>query len=320
MQFPFRIGIELMNEGMSWNAMREAVRFADELRLDSLWTWDHLLPINGPIDQPVFEAWATISAWAATTRYPTVGLMVGANTLRHPAVVAKAAVTVDHISNGRCILGLGAGSSELEHRLHGIPSGSSPGERVGWLEESVSAIRSLLAGGEVASSGGTHYAFAGVKHQPAPMLGLGRLRILIGGSGQRKTLPIVARFADMWNPGAPTTAFSHVRNRAVALDGLCVQFGRNPLEIERTLDPVIMIRPGRLEAMKALGELLAARGGTPGAGYLEAAWLGPPEAIAEAFRPYLEIGFTHLIAGLPAPYDRRTIEGLGEVRALLAGA
>src|SRR5262249_20718302 len=162
-----------------------AVRRADSLSLDSLWTWDHLLPVNASPDAPVLEGWAQISAWAAISRNPTVGLMVGANTLRHPAIVAKAAVTVDHISNGRCVLGLGAGSQSGEHRVHGISDGALDGQRFAWLEEAIETIRGLLSGESVSSRPDGHYHLSGARHAPLPVRGPGRLPILIGGSGAR---------------------------------------------------------------------------------------------------------------------------------------
>jgi alkanesulfonate monooxygenase SsuD/methylene tetrahydromethanopterin reductase-like flavin-dependent oxidoreductase (luciferase family) len=303
-----------VNQGAEWRNARKAALLADAVQLDSLWTWDHLLPVDGPPNQPVFEGWALLAAWAAITRHPTVGLMVGANTLRHPAVVAKAAVTVDHISQGRVILGLGAGSSALEHRAHGIPSGEARGERFAWLEEAIQIIKGLVGGREVTSDPGSHYELAGARHYPTPVRGLGQLRVLVGGSGARKTLPIVARCADLWNPGAPTTEFSYVKVRTAMLDELCALFGRDPADIERTLDPVIMIRPERDQAQRALDQIMSASTSQQ----VSPPWLGSPEAVADAFRPFMEIGFTHLIAGLPAPYDERTIEGMAEVRRLLS--
>jgi alkanesulfonate monooxygenase SsuD/methylene tetrahydromethanopterin reductase-like flavin-dependent oxidoreductase (luciferase family) len=313
-----RVGVELMNEAARWSDVRSAVVRADSLGLDSLWTWDHLMPVNASPHEPVLEGWALLAAWAAITRHPTVGLMVGANTLRHPGVVAKSAVTVDHISNGRCVLGLGAGSQPKEHHLHGIPHGALRGERFSWLEEAIEAIRALLAGKDVRSLANAHYQFAGARHAPAPVRGSGRLPILVGGSGARRTLPIVARQADIWNPGAPTTEFNYVRERSARLDELCDRFGRDPATIERTLDPVIMIRASRLEAQQALEPLLAGCTVETGFAGKSEFWVGPPEAIASRFQPFMDVGFTHLIAGLPAPYDAETIEGMAEVRRLLS--
>lgn len=317
---PIRAGIELVSEGATWGAMLRTVQLADKLQLDSLWTWDHLLPIAGSVDLPILEGWTTIAAWAAVTVHPTVGLLAGANSLRHPAVVAKAAVSVDHISQGRCILGLGAGSSERDLTLHGIPSGATVGERLSWLGESVEAIKTILAGGSAISPSGSHYSFAGVRHFPAPFLGLGRLRLLIGGSGLRRTLPIAARYADLWNPGAPTTELEYVRNRAEKLNELCASLERNPREIERTLDPVIVIRSSKEYAQRALENQLEALRWPRSAFNSSRPWLGPPAEIADTFRPYRAIGFTHLIAGMLAPYDQETVEGMAEVRRLLLSA
>jgi alkanesulfonate monooxygenase SsuD/methylene tetrahydromethanopterin reductase-like flavin-dependent oxidoreductase (luciferase family) len=126
----------------------------------------------------------------------------------------------------------------------------------------------------------------------------------------------VAKLADIWNPGAPTTEFEYVRERTRMLEELCARYGRAPTTIERTLDPVIMIRSSRRAAAEALGPILTG-GGLDAMDGSANCWLGPPEAIADAFRPYMQIGFTHLIAGLTAPFDAETIEGMAEVRGLL---
>jgi alkanesulfonate monooxygenase SsuD/methylene tetrahydromethanopterin reductase-like flavin-dependent oxidoreductase (luciferase family) len=141
--------------------------------------------------------------------------------------------------------------------------------------------------------------------------------ILIGGSGPHKTLPIVAAFADMWNPGAPTAAIEHVRQSTTRLNELCLSAGRSPDQIERTLDPVIIIRSTHEEAERALNCILEKRG-LEAIGDPDTVWLGPPEDIAERFDAFQSIGFTHLIGALPAPYDLATIGQLSLVRELLA--
>src|SRR3990170_5496182 len=169
--------------------MRDVVLLADRLGYDSLWTWDHLYGTDDP-RQSIVEGWTTIAAWAAITTRPSVGLLVGANTLRNRGLVAKSAVTVDHVSGGRCVLGLGSGWRPREHADHGIAFGSGFGERLDWLEESVILIRGLLAGETVSSPPGAHYAFADASHLPPPARGAGRLPLLIGGGGERRTIPL----------------------------------------------------------------------------------------------------------------------------------
>ena len=120
-----KIGLDLDPTHATWSDMVLVVRRAEALGYDSLWTWDHLYGTDDP-SQRIFEGWNTIGAWAVMTSRPTIGLLVGANTFRNPGLVAKSAVTVDHISGGRCILGLGAGWRPREHHDHGIAFGGGP--------------------------------------------------------------------------------------------------------------------------------------------------------------------------------------------------
>ena len=158
---------------------------------------DHLYAIGGDPRQPVFEAWSVLAAWAMTTERVRLGLLVGANTLRNPGLVAKTAATLDHISDGRAILGLGGGRFDLEHRAYGIEFGSGFGERLDWLDEATHACRQLLDGETVNSPAGGHYQFTEAVGLPLPVQR--HLPIMIGGLGARKTLATVARYADLWN-------------------------------------------------------------------------------------------------------------------------
>src|ERR1700704_568438 len=116
-----KLGALLWNQYTDWPGLLEAGKTADRLGYHSLWTWDHLYPIVGSPNGPILEGWLTITAWAMATKRVTVGLMVGANTFREPAVVAKLATTLDHISGGRAVLGIGAAWFETEHEAFGLP-------------------------------------------------------------------------------------------------------------------------------------------------------------------------------------------------------
>ncbi len=196
---PLRLGALNWNQYATWEQLLGAGVRADRLGYDTLWTWDHLYPIVGSHEGPMFEAWLTLAAWAQRTERIRIGLMVGANTFRNPAVVAKMVTTLDHQSGGRAILGIGAAWFETEHTAFGIDFGSGFGERLDWLEESIVAIRSLLAGETVSSPTGGHYAIHDLRHLPVPYRGPGTLPILVGGGGERRTLPIAARHADIWH-------------------------------------------------------------------------------------------------------------------------
>ena len=134
---PIKFGALCWNQDTDWPSLLEAGRYADRLGYDSLWTWDHVYPIVGTDRGPMYEGWLTITAWAQATTHATVGLMVGANTFREPTLVAKMATTLDHISRGRAVLGIGAAWFETEHRAFGFPFGSGAPERLRWLGEAL---------------------------------------------------------------------------------------------------------------------------------------------------------------------------------------
>ena len=301
-----KFGALLWPQQAEWTALAAAARGADRHGWDSIWTWDHLLSVRGGPDRAIFEGWTTAAAIAATTTSATVGLLVGANTLRNPGLTAKLATTLDHISGGRAILGLGSGWLEAEHTAHGIEYGASPGERLDRMEESIRLIRPLLDGEEVTSAG-RFYDFAGARHLPRTVQE--RMPILIGGSGPNKTLRIVAELADMWNTkGLP--------DELAAMDAVlrehCARVGRDPESIERTCGLSMIIRDDPDAARAKLVDALRPFDIGP-----DDVWpplLGPPRAIAEALLPYAAVGFEHVIVAFQAPYDAETIERLDEVR------
>jgi alkanesulfonate monooxygenase SsuD/methylene tetrahydromethanopterin reductase-like flavin-dependent oxidoreductase (luciferase family) len=311
---PVKLGIVAWNQYTSWPAFRAAAIQIDQLGYDDLWTWDHLYPIVGSPVGPMFEAWMTIAAWAEVTKRVRLGLMVGANTFRNPALVAKMATTLDHISEGRAILGIGGAWFETEHTAFGMPFGSSPGERLRWLEEAAGIMRGMIDGDE--PSGTRYYQARAVRNDPPPLQG--RMQLLVGGGGERKTLRIVARYADACNVGG---GFENVKRKDEVLRRHCAELGRNEAEIERTVGiGVCVIRDDAAEAARVAARIFEANGGA-------ATWedqpFGTPEQVAAKLQPYLGIGFRHFTAGFPTPYDDETIERLiGEVKPMLevAGA
>src|SRR6185295_1250384 len=152
-----RVGALLWPQTESWPALRDAAIRADKAGLDCLWTWDHLMAIVGPFEQPILEGWTTLAALAALTSHPTLGLMVGANTFRNPGLTAKLATTLDQISGGRAILGIGGAWFGREHEGYGIDFGSGFGERLDRLDEAVMLIRRLLDGERIADHAGRFY-------------------------------------------------------------------------------------------------------------------------------------------------------------------
>jgi len=310
-----RIGILLWSQAGSWQEMLDAARRVDRLGYDHLWTWDHLYAIFGDPYQPIFEGWSVLAGWAGATERTRLGLLVGANTFRNPALVAKTATTLDHISGGRAILGIGGAWFDLEHEAFGIDFGTGFGQRLDWLDESVSACRRLLDGQEVSSEPGGRYTFDRLRHQPAPVQD--RLPIMIGGSGERKTLRTVARYADMWNAMGPLDLMRH---KVEVLRRHCEEVGRDPGTIEFTLGIKATIRDSADEADRVWKAAME-HNRTPMSRVQDddTFWNGTPEQLVERLAPYVELGFRTVISEQPAPYDTETLERLvGEVKPLVA--
>ena len=312
-----RLGILLWNQATDWPSYEAAATRIDDLGYDHLWAWDHLYAIFGDPYQPIYEGWLSLAALAKATQRTRLGLLVGANTFRNPGLVAKLAATLDHISDGRAILGLGGAWMEPEHTAHGIPFGSGFGERLDWLEEATDAARRLLAGETVTSDPGGRYQFRELRHQPPPLQA--RLPIMIGGSGEKKTLRTVARHADMWNAMG---SLDKLRRKTEVLLGHCRDVGRDPGEIEWTLGCKPLIRESEAEARRAWEQQMA-HNRTPLSNVEddETFWYGTAEQIAERMRAFREIGFHTFIAELPAPYDPETIERwMGDVKPMVEAA
>lgn len=306
-----KLGALVWNQYTDWTALRNTGALADRLGYDSLWTWDHLYPIYGDPHGPFFEGYMTLAAWAETTERATLGLMVGANTFRNPGLVAKMATTLDHMSGGRAVLGIGAAWFETEHVAYGLDFGSGFGERLDRLDEAVELMRGMLAG-EEPTARGRFYRAKAVRNDPPPVQE--KLPILVGGGGEKKTLATVARYADAWNVGG---AVDVVRHKDEVLRRWCDEVGRDESEIERTLGGgPLVIRDTVEEAQRVARELGSRNGGWEGPKLA-----GPPELIAEHFAPYLELGFRHIYVDLPAPYDRETLERfVSEVKPVLERA
>ena len=309
----FRMGIMLASQAAEWPDMIEAARRVDRLGYDHLWTWDHLHAIIGDELQPIFEGYTVLGAWAAATERVKLGLLVGANPFRNPGVVAKSVATLDHVSNGRAIAGLGAAWFEYEHTAHGIDFGTSVGQRLAWLDEASAAIRTLLDGGSVTSPADGHYDFLGLEHYPRPIQA--HVPIMIGGGGEKKTLRTVARYADLWNVSAPPEDLA--RKNAI-LDEHCAAEGRDPAAIIRTSGCWAVIRDTRAEAEQVWADQMANNrsGLRESDGFRN--FFGPPELVAEKLLEHVAAGFSSTIVELAAPFDHETIERLiGEVKPLV---
>jgi len=218
----FKVGVQLHPQHATIAELRDAWRAADAAGVDSIWVWDHFFPLYGegqpyvwpPEDDPKgrhFEAWTLLAAMATDTSRATIGVLITNIHLRNPDLLADMARTVDHLSGGRLILGLGAGNIERDFREYGYEFGTTA-ERLATLEAGIGRIKrrfDLLDPGQ-----------------------LGRLPLLIGGSGQKVTLRLVAQYADMWGSFGPPADYGVQNERLIEW---CRQIGRDPAEIERTV-------------------------------------------------------------------------------------
>ena len=309
-----KTGILLWSQAATWPEMTDAAKRVDELGYDHLWTWDHLYAIFGDPYQPIVEGWMALAGWAMATKRTRLGLLVGANTFRNPGLTAKLAATLDHISDGRAILGIGGAWMEPEHRAHGIDFGSGFGQRLDWMDEAVGAMRTVLDGGSATSSGDGRYGFDDLRHAPLPIQK--KLPIMIGGSGEKKTLRSVAKYADMWNAMGPLDVMAR---KVDVLKRHCDEVGRDVNEIEFTLGVKFTLRDSEEEADRVWRAAME-HNRTPLSDVEDddTFWNGTPEQMADKLRPYVDLGFRTVISEQPAPYDVETFERfIGEVKPLI---
>ena len=205
-----RVGVQIQPQHADFEGMRRAWREAEALGVDSIFTWDHFFPLYGDADGTHYEGITTLAALAAATERAQIGGLVFCNTYRNPELLAHAHCTIDHISGGRAILGIGAGWFERDYDEYGYEFGTAP-DRLRELRAAMPRIVERLG-----------------KLNPPP---LGRLPILIGGSGPKVTLKLVAQYGDMWHSFGDAERF---REKDAILREHCADVGRDPSEIERT--------------------------------------------------------------------------------------
>lgn len=272
----------------------------EELGYDSLWTADHLLAWKGG---PLFECWQVLGGLGALTRRVRIGALVSPVGFRHPGLLAKMAVTLDHVTAGRAILGLGAGGYAQEYRAFGLAFGPAR-ERVERLAETAEICRRLFAESRV-SFAGRHYVLRDAVVEPKPLRP--RLPMMIAGKGPA-LLRIVAQDADMWNLIALPRTFAE---RAAALRRACAEMGRDPETMLRTATFRLIIRDSPDAIAERVEELVAA-GGDRDDPYRIA---GSEEFVAEQLDAYRRAGAHGIIVQVGPPYDRETLVRLVAIRA-----
>ncbi len=314
-----RLGFQVWSQQVAWPELMAMGHDIDELGFDELWSNDHFMPQaagEAVADGSVIEGWSVLFGWAGITRHARMGCLVSGAGYRNPGLLVKMATALDHATDGRAVLGLGAGWFEPEHRAFGFDF-PPIGRRLDRLEEAAAISRGLLDGSTVTHEG-VWFSAMEARNDPPPVQA--RLPIAIGGSGEKRTLRIVARYADIWNAdGDDPEAFSR---RSAILDQHCHAVSRDPGAIERTAGlPPPSIRPTRDAAVEALTEVLLQQAMTPDAARRMAdrsPFAGTVESVTDALRRYRDAGLGAVMFDWPAPFDRPTLEALaGPVRTAL---
>ncbi|MEM7127386.1 MAG: LLM class F420-dependent oxidoreductase [Chloroflexota bacterium] len=206
-----RIGIQLHPQHTTYASFADAAQKLDGMGIDTLWNWDHFFPLYGDADGDHFEGWTTLTAMGLLTKNVEIGCLVLCNSYRNPAHLSQMTKTLDHMTNGRFILGIGAGWFEKDYTEYGYEFGTA-GDRLRALRDALPIIKERWE-----------------KDSPPPVR---NIPILIGGGGEKVTLKLTAQYADIWNGFGPAETYKH---KCTVLDNWCNELGRDPGEIERSV-------------------------------------------------------------------------------------
>ncbi|MCC6625763.1 MAG: TIGR03560 family F420-dependent LLM class oxidoreductase [Chloroflexi bacterium] len=275
MAHPVRVGI-CIDQNLSWPEYRDRAQLVERLGYDSLWDCDHFIQPSRP-DGPYLEGWTLLAGLAAATERIRLGVLVSSNTFRHPALLAKEAVTVDHISGGRLDIGLGAGWYVPEHDKFGLAF-PPPAERVDRFREAVELV-DLLLRQEITTYHGRYYQVTDAPFRPAP-LQWPRPPLMLGAHGPRM-MRIVAQHADAWNSFGTV---DEMRQRNQTLDEACAAIGRDPATIVRSLYGWASVMPAD-------------------------PWASP-QGFLDAINPYREVGVNEFLIDAPDPAGFAVMEGV----------
>ena len=289
-------GIHIGPQNISIEELRRLWTYADQNGFKWISVWDHLYeapPVDG--NSPHFEAVALMSAIACETKNVEIGNYVFCMAYRNPAVLLKSLITIDHLSGGRCAIGLGAGWHVMEHEAYGFTF-RAPRQRLDMLEEGTRIIRMLMEQ-DSTTFDGEYFHMSNARMNPKP---LHQMPIWIGGRGEKRTLRIAARHADGWN--VPYISPAEFRHKCQVLDGWCEKEGRDPSTIKRSINVHFFGVPSdaRLDAARAKLEHALGRGWEEQAG---GALVGGPSAMVDQVGEYANAGVTALNIAFRPPVD-----------------
>lgn len=295
------LGLQLGPQTVSWDELRRWTLKAEALGFDGVWLADHFIRGITPPVQPVVEMWSGLAALAACTSRIRLGSLVASVTHRNPGIMAASAATIDQISGGRFILGLGAGWSQEEHRAYGIPL-PAPAIRMAMLAEAIQICRLLWTGDRVSFTG-KHFqlddAACEIKPVQTP------LPILVGAMGEQLGLRVVAQHADVWNMVAGDLAA--LARKQTLLDRYCEEAQRDPATLRRSLEVPLAIAADAPTLRRRLDRVSQQRGYAPGLAE-EICIAGTPGQCIEQIERYRSMGITEFMLITREPYEDDELE------------
>ncbi len=296
-----QFGIYLPQVSFTYPEVLERARVAESVGFDSLWLYDHLYGPGLP-DRPSLEGWTLASYLLAQTSTLRVGHLVLCNNFRHPALLAKMAATLDVLSEGRLELGMGSGSVEAEHDQVGLPWGTFA-ERSARLGEALEIVTRMFGDGPTTFAG-DHYRVTDLPNVPLPVQRPGP-PIHVGGIGPRHTLPLVARYADVWS--IPTYGLEQWEDRQRMLEEQCAAISRDPAEILRSHEAVLVLVPDEASLAEARASAERRYGG-PGWGMEAGGYIGTPAMVADRIAHQIDQGISLFVFFTHDRADPRTLE------------
>ena len=304
-----RFGLQTSINGVGWAELEDMWKFLDrETNFYSAWTFDHFVPpgVGQDPSGSCFEGWSSLAALAAVTERIRLGCLVTGVTYREPAVLAKMAATVDHISNGRLEFGIGAAWHEAEHRMYGIPFPPVK-ERQDRLEEAVQLIRMLFDAEGPVNFAGTHYELREAVFAPQ-CVQRPHPPIMIGGGGEKRTLRTLARYGDVMNVSGDPVA---VKAKIAILERHCAEVGRDPAAIDKTVFTAVIVSENE-KLIDRVATMLSAGTGMSAEQAKQALPIGSAAHVREVVERYADIGVTQIIMMAQAPWKRDIYQRLNE--------